>query len=200
MNQFRDRNISYVYVGEEAIPKTNAEKFKRFLRRTLQFELFVGLWIVIREFFKFDIHTVQYPFEKLAIPPRYRAIHKLLRLVESGNERCIGCGLCEKICIANCIKMDTKKGEDGRKHVSEYTINFGRCIYCGFCAEVCPELAIVHGGEYENSSEQRAQFSRKEDILTPLDEFRANKQSEFLGYGSLSKNASENVKKTPLGY
>ncbi|PID48000.1 MAG: NADH-quinone oxidoreductase subunit NuoI [Proteobacteria bacterium] len=200
MKEFKDRNISYVFVNEDKIPTTNKEKFKRFLKRTFQIELFVGLWIVIREFFKFDIHTVQYPLEKLAIPPRYRAIHKLLRLVESGNERCIGCGLCEKICIANCIKMDTKKGEDGRKKVSEYTINFGRCIYCGFCAEVCPELAIVHGGEYENSSQQRAQFAKKDDLLTPIDEFKNHKQREFLGFGALSKNASANVKKTPLAY
>ncbi len=200
MENFNNRNISYVFIDEEQEPKTNKEKFQRFLRRTFQLELFVGLWIVIREFFKFDIHTVQYPIEKLAIPPRYRAIHKLLRLVESGHERCIGCGLCEKICIAKCIKMDTKKGEDGRKKVSEYTINFGRCIYCGFCAEVCPELAIVHGGEYENSSEQRAQFAKKDDLLTPLDEFKAKKQVEFLGFGALSKNASANVKSTPLAY
>lgn len=200
MEQFKDRNISYVYIDEEKASQTNSEKFKRFLRRTFQLELFVGLKIVLREFLKLDIHTVQYPLEKLAIPPRYRAIHKLLRLVESGNERCIGCGLCEKICIANCIKMDTEKGEDGRKKVTQYTINFGRCIYCGFCAEVCPELAIVHGGEYENSSEQRAQFAKKEDMLTPLDEFKAKKQKEFPGYGALSKNASNNIKKTPLGY
>ncbi len=196
----KNRNISYIYIDEEQIPTNNKDKFKRFLKRTFGFELFVGLWIVIREFFKFDIHTVQYPMEKLAIPPRYRAIHKLLRLVESGNERCIGCGLCEKICIANCIKMDTKKGVDGRKKVSEYTINFGRCIYCGFCAEVCPELAIVHGAEYENSSEQRAQFGKKEDFLTPIDEFKAKKQVEFEGFGALSKHASDNVKSTPLAY
>ncbi len=200
MEQFKNRNISYVYVDEETLPQSNYEKFCRFLRRTFQLELFVGLKVVIREFLKFNIHTVQYPIEKLAIPPRYRAIHKLLRLVESGHERCIGCGLCEKICIAKCIRMDTVKGEDGRKKVTEYTINFGRCIYCGYCAEVCPELAIVHGGEYENSSEQRAQFGKKEDLLTPLDEFKAKKQKEFPGFGALSKNASNFVKKTPLGY
>lgn len=197
---YKNRNISYIYIDEELVPTTNKERFKRFLRRTFQGELFVGLWIVLREFFKFDIHTVQYPLEKLAIPPRYRAIHKLLRLVESGNERCIGCGLCEKICVANCIRMDTFKDKDGRKKVKEYTINFGRCIYCGLCAEVCPELAIVHSGEYENSSEQRALFAQKEDMLTPLDAFRASKQREFLGYGSLSSDADKNVKKTPLAY
>jgi NADH-quinone oxidoreductase subunit I len=108
--------------------------------------------------------------------------------------------LCEKICISNCIRMDTHIDEKSRKVVSEYSINFGRCIFCGYCAEVCPELAIVHGVEYENASEQRAHFGLKEDMLTPLDTFRANEQKEFPGFGALSDNADEAVKQTPLAY
>lgn len=200
LEQLKNRNVSYVYIDEQTAPKTNLQKFSQVLKRTFKGELFVGLWIVLREMIKFNIHTVQYPMEKLFIPARYRAIHKLLRLVESGNERCIGCGLCEKICIANCIRMDTKVDKNSRKEVTEYTINFGRCIFCGYCAEVCPELAIVHGGEYENASEQRAGFAFKEDMLTPLDTFKQGKQREFEGYGALSKNADQNVKKTPLAY
>ncbi len=110
----------------------------------------------------------------------------------------LGCGLCEKICIANCIRMETKIDESSRKVATEYTINMGRCIFCGYCAEVCPELAIVHGGRYENASEQRAHFSLKEDILTPFDQL--NQQTEFEGFGSVSKDADKKIKKTPLSY
>jgi NADH-quinone oxidoreductase subunit I len=118
--------------------------------------------------------------------------------LESGNERCIGCGLCEKICVAKCIRIETKMDENGRKIPVEYTINFGRCIFCGYCAEVCPELAIVHSGDYENASEQRAHFGLKEDMLTPIDELK--KQKEFEGFGAPSKDADKFIKKTPLAY
>ncbi|NOX16501.1 MAG: NADH-quinone oxidoreductase subunit NuoI [Epsilonproteobacteria bacterium] len=199
---FKSRNATpgYIYFEGEAKPQNSWERFKRFAERTVKGELFVGLWIVLREMIKFDTHTVQYPMEKLQMSPRYRAIHKLLRLFESGHERCIGCGLCEKICIANCIKMDTKVDEKSRKLVSQYSINFGRCIFCGYCAEVCPELAIVHSDDYEQASEQRAEFGLKEDMLTPLDIFKAKKQKEFPGFGALNKDADKFVKKTPLAY
>ncbi len=201
LDDFRDRNTSgYIFFDGEKKPTNGWERFKRVVKRSVKGELFVGLWVVLREMIKFDIHTLQYPAEKMKMSPRYRAIHKLLRLQESGSERCIGCGLCEKICIANCIRLETKKDKNSRKEVVQYTINFGRCIYCGYCAEVCPELAIVHGDSYEHASEQRAHFGLKEDMLTPLDEFRANKQKEFPGFGALSPNADELIKKTPLAY
>lgn len=193
--------INYKIIDTGVDPSNPWERFLRVCKRTFKGELFVGLWIVTREMWtKGNSHTVQYPIEKLPISPRYRAIHKLLRLIESGNERCIGCGLCEKICIADCIRMDTRIDENSRKEVTEYTINFGRCIFCGYCAEVCPELAIVHSGEYENASEQRAHYGAKDDMLTPLDMFRSNKQKEFPGFGALPDNADDLVKKTPLAY
>lgn len=207
LDRLKNRDVSvddYINIFEDNYPKTPWEEFKQVIKRSLKGELFVGLKIVInimREpLFKGEMQTVQYPAQKLPIGPRYRAVHKLLALLESGENRCIGCGLCEKICIANCIRMDTKVDENSRKEVTEYTINFGRCIFCGFCAEVCPELAIVHGGEYENASEQRASFAYKQDMLTPIDTFKQGKQKEFDGYGALSKNADQNIKKTPLAY
>ena len=172
LKDFKNRNVSdrYVTVQEDNYPKTSWDLFKQVLTRSVKGELFVGMRITFgvmyRALFKGEMATVQYPKEKLPIGPRYSAVHKLLRLLESGEERCIGCGLCEKICIANCIRMETKIDENSRKAVTQYTINMGRCIFCGYCAEVCPELAIVHGGRYENASEQRAHFSLKEDILT----------------------------------
>ncbi|MDQ7086153.1 MAG: NADH-quinone oxidoreductase subunit NuoI [Sulfurovum sp.] len=205
LEQFKNRNVgvqSYTTLDVGTPPKTSMEKFTQVVTRTFKGELFVGLWVVmrnmIRSLFMGETHTIKYPFEKMPISPRYRAIHDMLRLLESGSYRCIGCGLCEKICISNCISMDTRYDEEQRKEVSEYTINFGRCIFCGYCAEVCPELAIVHGPRYENASQQRAGFSLFEDMLTPID--KLNLQQEYDGFGAISPNADENIKQTPLAY
>jgi NADH-quinone oxidoreductase subunit I len=203
LEQFKHRNVGedgYYMVDIDDYPVTGWEKFKRVASRAVRGELFVGLWVVLREMLKFDIHTVQYPKEKLPIGPRYRAVHKMLRLFESGTERCIGCGLCEKICISDCIRMDTRIDEESRKEVTEYSINLGRCIFCGYCAEVCPELAIVHGGRYENASEQRAHYVEFEDMLTPIDMLKAGQQQEFPGYGAVIPGSDKSVKKTPLAY
>ena len=160
LEQFKNRNVgtqNYTTLDVGKAPEGPYCRFKQVVKRTFKGELFVGLWVTLKAMLKAlfagDMHTIQYPFEKLPISPRYRAIHDMLRLLESGNYRCIGCGLCEKICISNCITMDTRYDENQRKEVSEYTINFGRCIFCGYCAEVCPELAIVHGPRYETASE-----------------------------------------------
>lgn len=205
IKDLKDRDISedsYILVQEDDYPKTNWQTFKQIVKRSVKGELFVGLKItfnIMREaLFKDKMHTVQYPAEKLPIGPRYRAVHKLLGLLESGENRCIGCGLCEKICIADCIRMDTKIDENSRKEVLEYSINLGRCIFCGYCAEVCPELAIVHGGRYENASEQRAHFVLKDDLLTPID--KLIHQKEYPGFGAPSPDADEKIKKTPLAY
>ena len=192
----------YYEIDIPKYPKTPWEQFKRVVQRSLRVELFRGMKIVFgvmyRALFKNEMHTFQYPIEKIQISQRYRAIHKLLRFMESENERCIGCGLCEKICPAKCIRMDTTTSESGRKKVPQYTINFGRCIYCGYCADVCPELAIVHGNRYENATEQRAHFALKEDMLTPLE--RLKEQKEFPGFGAVAKDADKLIKKTPLAY
>ncbi len=205
LEQFKNRNVGqqeYKVLDLSKTPQTNGEKFKQVLKRSLKTELLSGLrvtfGIMLKSLFMGKSATVKYPFEKLPISRRYRAIHKMLVLLESGHYRCIGCGLCEKICISNCISMDTRYDENQRKEVTEYTINFGRCIFCGYCAEVCPELAIVHGGRYETASEQRASFSLFEDMLTPIDNIKS--QQEYPGFGAVSPNADENIKKTPLAY
>jgi len=205
LEQFKNRNVgtqNYRMLDLEPTPETGWGRFKRVVKRAVMLELFTGLKVTFREMikalFRGEMHTVKYPFEKLPISPRYRAIHEMKRLLESGHYRCIGCGLCEKICISDCIRMDTRYDENQRKEVSEYTINFGRCIFCGYCAEVCPELAIVHGGRYETASEQRASYALFEDMLTPLDKLA--EQKEYPGFGWISPDADEKIKKTPLAY
>lgn len=180
-------------------PGTIWQKISQALHRSVKLELFVGLFVVMRQMLKRNNSvTIKYPFEKVHLNERYRAVHRLMRFIESENERCIGCGLCEKICISNCIRMETSLDEEGRKKVGNYSINLGRCIYCGFCAEVCPELAIVHGKEYENAAEQRSYFGFKQDFLTPVDKLK--NQVEFEGAGSLREDADHFVKKTPNYY
>ena len=192
----------YIEIDKRAPIRSGGDKLRRFLARTFSGELFVGLWVVLRNMFKRGgSHTLRYPMEKFVMPPRYRGVHKLMRLLESGSERCIGCGLCEKICVANCIAMETSLGSDGRKKVDNYSINLGRCVYCGLCADVCPEIAIVHGCEYELASEQRAYYGFKEDLLIRGENLCLNGAAqEFAGYGSLDENAGARIKVTPNAY
>ena len=201
----KERNVGsqeYIMMDIEEYPTQGWDKFKQILNRGFSTELFKGLGITFKimkgVLTNDETHNTKYPIEKLPISPRYRAVHKLLVLLESGNNRCIGCGLCEKICPANCIRIDTQLDEKSRKDVLEYTINLGRCIFCGYCAEVCPELAIVHGGRYENASEQREHFILKDDLQTPFAELQ--NQLEFQGFGSISPDADDRIKKTPLAY
>lgn len=189
---------NYIHINDDR--KTNLtgfEAFKKTIKRCLGGDMFSGAFSSFSVMLKKPV-TRFYPYEKVELDNRYRAVHRLMRFIESENERCIGCGLCEKICISNCIRMETTLGDDGRKKVQNYSINLGRCIYCGFCADVCPELAIVHGTNFENAAEQRAYYAHKNDILTPIDKLK--EQVEFEGAGSLRRDADKFVKKTPNYY
>ena len=188
----------YILIDEKLKPKSVFDKFKHFIAITFKPDLLIGLKVTIKQMLFSKSHTLKYPMQKMELNARYRGIHKLLKFVESENERCIGCGLCEKICVSNCISMKTSLGEDGRKKVASYSINLSRCVYCGFCADVCPELAIVCGQEYEVASESRIIFGTKDEFLTK-DKFLKD-QSEFEGYGALPKNSDSLIKKTPNAF
>ena len=188
----------YILIDEKLKPKSTFDKFKHFIIATFKPDLLIGLKVTIKQMLFSKSHTLKYPMQKMELNARYRGIHKLLKFVESENERCIGCGLCEKICVSNCISMKTSLGEDGRKKVASYSINLSRCVYCGFCADVCPELAIVCGQEYEVASESRIIFGTKDEFLTK-DKFLKD-QSEFEGYGALPKNSDSLIKKTPNAF
>lgn len=192
----------YVSLDVHKTPSAPWEKFKQVSLRSIKLELLKGLQITIGVFRRTvwgnENHNFEYPLEKYEMSPRYRAVHKLNIMLESGNDRCIGCGLCEKICISDCIRIDSYLDENNRKAISGYSINYGRCIFCGYCAEVCPELAIVHGDDYENSSEQRAHFTVLEDLTTPIDNLI--NQKEYAGFGAVSPDADAKIKKTPLAY
>ena len=95
---------------------------------------------------------INYPFEKGPISPRFRGEHALRRY-PTGEERCIACKLCEAVCPAQAITIETEEREDGARRTTRYDIDMTKCIYCGFCQEACPVDAIVESPNFEYSTE-----------------------------------------------
>jgi NADH-quinone oxidoreductase subunit I len=101
--------------------------------------------------------TLNYPFERSPLSPRFRGEHALRRY-PSGEERCIACKLCEAVCPANCITIEAEPREDGSRRTTRYDIDMTKCIYCGLCAEACPVDAIVEGPNLDFSVETREEL------------------------------------------
>ena len=126
-------------------------KLSRFLKTILMTDFLGGLVIAIKELFK-SKKTINYPFEKGKISPRFRGEHALRRY-PNGEERCIACKLCEAICPALAITIDAEEKDDGSRRTTRYDIDMTKCIYCGLCQEACPVDAIVQGPNYEFATE-----------------------------------------------
>lgn len=122
----------------------------------LLLDLLTGLWVTLRYFFKPKV-TLDYPFQKNELSPRFRGEHAL-RKYENGEERCIACKLCEAICPAQAITIEAEPREDGSRRTTKYDIDMFKCIYCGLCEEACPVDAIVEGPNYEYAAETREEF------------------------------------------
>ena len=116
-------------------------------------ELFKGLSVTGRYFLSRKI-TVQYPEEKTPQSPRFRGLHALRRYA-NGEERCIACKLCEAVCPALAITIDSEEREDGTRRTTRYDIDLFKCIYCGFCEEACPVDSIVETHIFEYNFEDR---------------------------------------------
>ena len=101
--------------------------------------------------------TVNYPFEKGPISPRFRGEHALRRY-PNGEERCIACKLCEAICPAWAITIESEPRADGSRRTTRYDIDMVKCIYCGYCQEACPVDAIVEGPNFEFTVETREEL------------------------------------------
>ena len=126
------------------------------LKELLLTEILSGMLLTLRYFFKKKV-TINYPFEKGYLSPRFRGEHALRRY-ESGEERCIACKLCEAVCPAQAITIEAEPRPDGSRKTTRYDIDMTKCIYCGFCQESCPVDAIVEGPNFEFSTETREEL------------------------------------------
>ena len=116
-------------------------------------ELAKGMKLTGRHFFQKKI-TVQFPEEKTPLSPRFRGLHALRRY-ENGEERCIACKLCEAVCPALAITIESDQRADGTRRTTRYDIDLTKCIFCGFCEESCPVDSIVETNNHEWHFEAR---------------------------------------------
>ncbi len=131
-----------------------------------------GMGITFRTMFRAPI-TVQYPEEKAPQSPRFRGMHALRRYA-NGEERCIACKLCEAVCPALAITIDSDQRDDGTRRTTRYDIDLFKCIYCGFCEEACPVDAIVETRIHEYHMENRGEnIMTKDKLLAVGDKYEA---------------------------
>jgi len=151
-------------------------------QKILLLEIARGVWLGL-EFMTRPKVTLNYPFEKGPISPRFRGEHALRRY-PTGEERCIACKLCEAICPAQAITIEAEPRPDGSRRTTRYDIDMTKCIYCGFCQEACPVDAIVETPNFEFATETREELLyNKEKLLANGDrwetEIAANLKAEF---------------------
>lgn len=143
---------------------------RHYLKSFLLWELIQGLRLTGRNLFARKV-TVQYPEEKTPQSPRFRGLHALRRY-PNGEERCIGCKLCEAVCPALAITIDTEPRDDGTRRTTRYDIDLFKCIYCGFCEESCPVDSIVETRIFEYHFENRGEnIVDKQQLLAIGDKY-----------------------------
>ncbi len=141
-----------------------------YIKSLFLIELFKGLRLTI-SYLGRKKFTVQYPEEKTPMSPRFRGLHALRRY-PNGEERCIACKLCEAVCPALAIKIESQKREDGTRRTTRYDIDLTKCIFCGFCEESCPVDSIVETHIFEYHGEERGDlYMTKEKLLAVGDKY-----------------------------
>jgi NADH-quinone oxidoreductase subunit I len=142
------------------------------VKTLLMTELVKGLRLTLKNLFVKKI-TVQYPEEKTPQSARFRGLHALRRY-PNGEERCIACKLCEAVCPALAITIESAVGADGTRRTTRYDIDLFKCIYCGFCEEACPVDAIVETRIHEYHMERRGEnIMNKDKLLAVGDRYEA---------------------------
>ncbi len=139
------------------------KRITEYFRSLLLLELLKGLSLTIRYFFRPNF-TINYPSEKTPKSPRFRGLHALRRY-PNGEERCIACKLCEAVCPALAITIESEERADETRRTTRYDIDLFKCVYCGFCEEACPVDAIVETRIHEYHMETRGENIMTKDKL-----------------------------------
>src|SRR5689334_5544028 len=173
----------------------------RAVRGLLLTELVRGLWLTLTYMFKRPV-TLNYPFEKGPLSPRFRGEHALRRY-PSGEERCIACKLCEAVCPALAITIEAEPRSDGSRRTTRYDIDMTKCIYCGLCQEACPVDAIVEGPNFEFATATHEELIyNKEKLLSNGDKWVSDcllfQRHDFNVLVSGSRNRAEHRCRSPL--
>ena len=126
-------------------------------------ELIKGFMITGKHFLSPHI-TIEFPEEKTPLSPRFRGLHALRRY-DNGEERCIACKLCEAICPAVAVTIESAERDDGSRRTTRYDIDLTKCIFCGFCEESCPVDSIVETHILEYHGEKRGDLYFTKDML-----------------------------------
>ena len=134
-----------------------------FLKSFMLFELVKGMALTGRYAFRRKV-TLQFPEEKTPLSPRFRGLHALRRY-ENGEERCIACKLCEAVCPAMAITIESDVRPDGSRRTTRYDIDLTKCIFCGFCEESCPVDSIVETSILEYHGEKRGDLHYTKEML-----------------------------------
>ena len=137
-----------------------------FLKSFMLGELFKGMALTGRYALARKV-TIQYPEEKTPLSPRFRGLHALRRY-DNGEERCIACKLCEAVCPALAITIESAEREDGSRRTTRYDIDLAKCIFCGFCEESCPVDSIVETHILEYHGEKRGDLYYTKDMLLAI--------------------------------
>ena len=136
---------------------------KDFLKSFMLWEIAKGMVLTGRYAFRRKI-TLEYPEEHTPLSPRFRGLHALRRY-DNGEERCIACKLCEAICPAMAITIESTQRDDGTRRTTRYDIDLTKCIFCGFCEESCPVDSIVETSIFEYHGEKRGDLYFTKDML-----------------------------------
>ena len=145
---------------------------KDFISSLLLKELVKGMALTGRHLFQRKI-TVLFPEEKTPQSPRFRGLHALRRY-PNGEERCIACKLCEAICPAMAITIESDQRDDGSRRTTRYDIDLTKCIFCGFCEEACPVDAVVETRIFEYHGEKRGDlYYTKQMLLAVGDKYES---------------------------
>jgi len=139
---------------------------RQYLKSFLFVELVKGLLVTGRHMFQKKI-TIQYPEEKTPLSPRFRGLHALRRY-PNGEERCIACKLCEAVCPAMAITIESEQRDDGTRRTTRYDIDLTKCIFCGFCEQACPVDSIVETHIFEYHGEQRGDLVYTKEMLLAI--------------------------------